>query len=259
LPGIHYKEEGAGYPIFLIHGFCETHEIWKLVAEKLKEEYRILSIDLPGFGKSAPLPASHSLSEVADTVIEFISNKLGIDHCIVLGHSLGGYVVMAMAEKKPQLFDGLGLIHSTAYADTEERRTSRNKVIAFVREHGVEPFIRSFIPPLFYDQKNPHLEGVVTLALRTSQPTLVAYTEAMRNRPDRSHVLKSFPRPVLFLGGKEDSIISATAMQALATIAESPYVAVLDSVGHMGMLENEEDTYRVISDFIRSVVGQHTS
>ena len=110
--------------------------------------------------------------------------------------------MLAMANKQPDLFSGIGLIHSTANADLPERKLARNKVIEFVSANGVLPFVQSFIPPLFYDQRNPSVAGTVSLASATPLSTLISYTEAMRDRLDRNHVLKRFNKPVLFLAGR---------------------------------------------------------
>ena len=70
-------------------------------------------------------------------------------------------MTLAMANQQPELFKAFGLFHSTAYADAEERKLSRNKVIEFVTNHGVKPFIESFIPPLFNDQSNQHILEII--------------------------------------------------------------------------------------------------
>lgn len=253
LASLFYKEKGTGYPLIFIHGFCETHEVWEVLTDRLSTKFRTISVDLPGFGNSKSLVPPNSIETAAKSVLDLIGNELRLDACVILGHSMGGYVALAMAEKDPKLFSGLGLIHSTAYADSDERKVSRNKVIEFVNRYGVESFIKSFIPPLFDDQSNPHIPGTVTLASRTSLSTLVSYTEAMRDRSKRIHVLEAFQNPVLFIAGKSDSVIPLKAVQEQASVAKRHTLRIMEGVAHMGMLEACDEMARVINDFLAEI------
>ena len=247
--GIFYTDQGKGFPVLLIHGFCETHQIWDSFSKELSKDFRILSIDLPGFGKSELLTTPFSLAEVGFRVLEFIK-ELKIESCIAIGHSLGGYVNLAMVNQEPKLFKAFGLFHSTAYPDSEERKLSRNKVIEFVSKHGVKPFIESFIPPLFNNQSNQHILPLVRLASQTKTETLIEYVKAMRDRPDRTNVLKQFHGPVLFIAGEKDSGISPESVKTQAGLVLNANLHVLPEVAHMGMFECEETTRRVIYKFL---------
>jgi pimeloyl-ACP methyl ester carboxylesterase len=250
---IHYREEGNGMPVLLIHGFCETHEIWQKLITPLSSSFRVVAVDLPGFGQSTPLKAPHSIDDAADALVKFIRIDLGLTSCVALGHSLGGYVTLSMVERRPELFRAFGLIHSTAYADTEERKNARNKVIEFVETHGSGPFIRSFIPPLFADPSNAQVQPVVDLALSTSTSTIISYAAAMCDRPDRTHVLRSFAGPILFQAGEKDSLIPLKSVEQQSLMAKKPTLSVLQGAAHMGMMEQASDSANAISAFLHSV------
>jgi pimeloyl-ACP methyl ester carboxylesterase len=250
--GIYYKVEGNGFPVVLLHGFCETHEIWKDFAPPLASQFTVISIDLPGFGKSALLPSFFTLTDVAKSINKLLE-ALHINSCVLIGHSLGGYVSLAMVENQPERFKGFGLFHSTAYADTDEKKISRNKVIEFVEANGVEPFIKSFVPPLFYNQQNPSIPWAVSIGLQTKPETLIAYTAAMRDRPDRTSVLKTFKRPILFIAGEKDTVVSEAAIKSQAEIASTPYVFVIRAVGHMGMVEHGQATLQSVITFVEAL------
>ncbi len=252
--GIFYTDQGKGFPVLLIHGFCETHEIWNAFSKELSKDFRILSIDLPGFGKSKLLNASFSIADVASNVLEWL-NELQIETCIAIGHSLGGYVTLAMAEQAPEALKAFGLFHSTAYADTEDRKLSRNKVIEFVSKHGVQPFIDSFIPPLFFDRSNKHILPLVRLASQTRIETLMAYVKAMRDRPDRINVLQHFERPVLFIAGEQDGGISPESIRKQTERVAAGTVYILPEVAHMGMFEKEAETLSQVREFVRATLA----
>jgi pimeloyl-ACP methyl ester carboxylesterase len=247
--GVFYTDQGTGFPVLLIHGFCETHQIWDSFSDKLSQDFRVLCLDLPGFGKSKLLDEPFSIADVGEKVIECL-RALKIDSCISIGHSLGGYVTLAMVHQDPDLFKSFGLFHSTAYPDTEERKFSRNKVIEFVTNHGVTPFVESFIPPLFFDQSNRHVLPVVRLASQTNVTTLIAYVKAMRDRPDRTNVIGEFKRPILFIAGEKDTGISPDSIQKQASLATKVDFNLLPEVAHMGMFEREDVTLSLVHKFL---------
>ncbi len=240
-------------PVILLHGFCETHAVWDHLVDHLARNYRVIAIDLPGFGNSLLIPAPQSIDDVADQVLELLSVNLKLETSVLLGHSLGGYIILAMAEKKPELFSALGLVNTTAYAETTERKLNRNKVMEFISHHGVEPFVRSFIPPLFYKKSNPHSAALVEHGVKTSPLILLIYSKAMRDRPDRTHVLRSFSKPILFLAGREDTLIPYPEIEEQAGLVKHPTLRILDNVGHMSFLEKEEETAHAIQNFIASI------
>jgi pimeloyl-ACP methyl ester carboxylesterase len=252
--GLFYTDQGTGLPVILIHGFCETHEVWEGLAADLSTSYRVICIDLPGFGSSDLQARAFSLLNIAEDINRLLE-ALAISKCVAIGHSLGGYVTLAMVESNPTLFSGFCLYHSTAYPDSDEKKLSRNKVIEFVRAHGVAPFIESFIPPLFSNQSNPHIPGAIAIGLKTKVETLSAYAAAMRDRPDRTFVLKEFNNPILFLAGERDTVIPVDAVRSQAQVAKISSLVVLKSVAHMGMFEDKLTSLTSIEAFLGSVKG----
>lgn len=250
---LYFEEKGTGFPVLLIHGFCETHAVWNKVRDKLSVSYRVLSIDLPGFGQSPlPSPPSFCLNDIAGRIINWLTEK-HIKRCVVLGHSLGGYITLAIARQQPELLAGFGLLHSTAYADTQEKKANRNRVIEFVKQHGVKPFIESFIPPLFANPADPGIMPMIALGLTTSSETLIAYTRAMRDRPDQTDVLSHYGGGVLFLAGEKDGLIPVESITAQVKLCKHPTVTVLEGVGHMGMLEATEKTVQSVKAFLAGI------
>ena len=185
MSSLHFSESGKGFPIVFLHGFCETHEIWREFVRPLSTQFNVHALDLPGFGKSELHPSPFSIDQVGDAVAQWLSmNK--ISNCLVVGHSLGGYVALSLAERHASLIKGIGLFHSTSFADTEEKKENRNKAISFVKKNGVQPYIDTFVPGLFFDKKDPALPEVHRIASQTKAESLIGYLKAMRDRPDRS-------------------------------------------------------------------------
>jgi len=246
---INHRELGAGAVVMLIHGFPMNQQVWSDFAEKLSESFKVVTLDLPGFGKSPGLPKGFSLEDVADEVLSLIREK-HYRAPVMVGHSLGGYVSLAMAAKAPELLGGLCLFHSTALADSPEKRQSRDKVLEFIRNQGVQAFTSNFIGQLYADPQHSSITRVKNIAVQSSRETVEGYTLAMRDRKDRRDVLRSFPKPVLFVAGEKDQGIPVETITKQASLTGNADILVLPEVGHMGMFEAEAACLKKISNFV---------
>jgi pimeloyl-ACP methyl ester carboxylesterase len=251
MDSVFYKDQGKGFPIVLLHGFCETHQIWDGLAEELAKDFRVITPVLPGFGQSQ-LPAQpFTIDDIGDQLIGWLS-KLKIDKPVIIGHSLGGYVALAMAQKDPSLLSGLGLFHSTAFADSEEKKLNRDKTIVFVEKFGVPPFVETFVPGLFHQKDNPSMNFVKDIALMTPLETLISYSKAMRDRPSREGFLRNYHGNVLVAAGTYDSIIPFSVSQQVSRLAPHTMFYPLENTGHMGMFESPTDSLNCLHSFASS-------
>lgn len=245
---IFFEVNGEGAPVILIHGFPMNHEIWRDFSSSISKTNKVFTPDLPGFGQS-PVHTDLTIDSVAAELINWIK-ETGISKGVLIGHSLGGYVSLAMTAKAPELFSGLGLFHSTAYADTPEKKESRTKTVEFIRKNGVLAFTSNFIQPLFADPNHAAISQVKNITVQSPEKTVISYTEAMRERPDRQNILKELPYPVLLIGGEKDQGISPESLQKQAGLCHAPDLHILKGVGHMGMFERPSETAQIIKAFI---------
>lgn len=250
---------GKGPFIVLLHGFLESGEIWKNFVRKLCGSFRVITIDLPGHGLSENLSPVHSMDDMAEAV-RHVLKSLDVPPCIMVGHSMGGYVTLAYAEKYPRSLRGFVLFHSQAGADSAETRINRERTITLVHKdhHG---FIMIFIPDLFdpvnFKKFGKEIENLKELAQKTSKEGIIAALEGMKIRPDRQHVLLQSKVPVLFIIGKNDKRILMEVIMPQTLLPEHSEMILLDHVGHMGFIEASGKTYDVINKFSeRMVTGQ---
>jgi pimeloyl-ACP methyl ester carboxylesterase len=253
---IYCQVTGKGPVILLLHGFLESGEIWKSYARRLGESFRVVTIDLPGHGKSEVLNSVETMDEMAD-VVRQVLKSLEITSCLIIGHSMGGYVTLAFAEKYPRIVKGFALFHSQAAADNPEARSNRDRTIAIVKKdhHG---FIRNFIPDLF-DPENvkkfgKEIEWMKELADNTPKEGIIAALEGMKNRPDRRHVLINAKVPVLFIIGKNDKRIPMETILPQTILPGHSEVLLLDYVGHMGFIEASGVTFSSVKSFAERVI-----
>ncbi len=253
---ISYHDTGKGPVIVLLHGFLENMRIWDHFSEKLASSFRVITIDLPGSGDSECLGDVHTMEEMSEVVNEVLK-YLEIDTCLMVGHSMGGYVVLAFAAAYPDKLKGFGLFHSHALADSDEAKVNRDRAIAVVNsDHG--HYIFNFFPDLFAPENVLNFQEEIDLlhreAAKTSQQAIVAALEGMKQRTDKLEVLIEARVPVLFILGKKDSRIPFQKTLAQAALPPTAEVLMLNNVGHMGFLEARKLTLMAIEGFARKVL-----
>ncbi len=240
--------------IVLVHGFGEDSGIWENIIPSLKENYHLIVPDLPGIGQQADMRTEGISMESAAEYIKSILDKEKVDTCIMIGHSMGGYITLAFAEKYPEQLKKLGLFHSTAYADNDEKKEARKKNIEFITKNGAAKFIETSVPKLFAPEtaaNQPELiRQVVNRYRQLPAEALANYTKAMMVRPDRTHVLSTFKRPILFIMGEHDTAIPLEQGLKQCRIPEFSYIYIATHSGHLGMLEETKFCVNAVNEFI---------
>ena len=252
--------EGKGNPVLLIHGFGEDGRLWNKQLDALKENHLLIIPDLPGSGSSEMLDGNASIEDyaeaiktLADEVIEKRGGQKEYQFSLI-GHSMGGYITLAFAEKYPELLNSFGLFHSSAYADSEEKVATRKKAIDFISKNGTEAFLKTSVPNLFCEETKKEKPELITqllnIAKTISPEVLKQYYEAMIARPDRASVLKTFPNPILLIAGKFDTAVPIhTSLEQFGIPAIST-VHILQHSGHMGMWEEVTLSNSFLTDFL---------
>jgi len=256
---LYYQDEGTGSPVILLHGFGESGSIWNEQVNFLKPYFRIIIPDLPGSGASKMPETGEqflTMDDYADA-IKIILEQENIKTCTLIGHSMGGYITMAFAEKYPERLNGFGLFHSTAMADSEEKKTARQKGIAFIESHCPAAFLKEVIPNLYggaYKTKNPEeLAKHVEESGAFDATTLISYYRAMMQRPDRKAVLQNFPKPVLFIMGEEDKTVNLQEALSQSHLPLESHVYIWKAVAHMGMREAIEKTNHSLFAYLKHI------
>ncbi|RAI94947.1 alpha/beta fold hydrolase [Algoriphagus yeomjeoni] len=256
MSSISFYEKGEGQPVVLIHGFCEIGEMWKDFAEALSNEFRVICPDLPGCGKSPMSLSQNTLEEVAVQLEEWMEEN-NIQNPIVIGHSLGGYVTLALLVLMGSKLKAIGLFHSTAFADDEEKKGMRDRTIIFLKKHGVDKFVTSFVPPLIPEYKRDEFQAEIDLAIAQAKQStldgLIAYTKAMRDRKDGFEVLNNFSGQKLLIAGTEDGAVKIVASRKHKSAVT--YYFELEDVGHLGMIERKEESLEIVRGFCERVSG----
>jgi pimeloyl-ACP methyl ester carboxylesterase len=245
---------GTGPVVVLLHGFAEDGTTWDNLAGPLSAHCRLIIPDLASALPGPDLPTS--IEDLAAAIASLLDN-LGIDKCIMIGHSMGGYITLAFAEKYPNRLTALGLFHSTAYPDNEEKKAVRRKSIDFIHKNGSDLFIRQSTPGLFGQYTHQHhpqlIDAMIDRYISFPPDTLMAWYQAMITRPDRTAVLREFHGPVLFIIGQEDTIVPLQSALEQSHLPAVSHIHLVKNTGHEGMHEAPETCTGIIKNFITFV------
>lgn len=251
-----YDIAGSGKVVVLVHGFGEDGATWQQQVAALQKAFTVVVPHLPGSGAS-DLQEDMSMEGMADSIAAVLDAE-GIGECALIGHSMGGYVTLAFAERHKRVLKGFGLFHSTAFGDSEEKKATRQKGIDFIKQHGALAFLKTTVPNLYgpaTKQSTPalidkHLESVSYF----TDEALINYYQAMMARPDRTAVLKEDHLPVLFVLGAHDAAVPPEDGWKQAHVPQKSYIHMLKDSGHMGMLEEVEKTNTLLNEYLHQTL-----
>ena len=248
---ISYTDSGKGAVVVLLHGFLENKHMWKEIIPVISRNKRVLAIDLLGHGHTECLGYIHPMELMADAVAAVLKT-LRIRKIILIGHSMGGYVSLALSEKNPEMIRGLCLLNSTATSDDTSRKKLRERANKMAQINLPNIVRMSFIN-LFSERSkeifNPEIQLALSEALQTSLQGYSASQEGMRIRPNRLSVLKNNHFKKLFILGKKDPVLPVN--KGIKEAEETQSETVVLSRGHMSHIENSEELVRVLNIFIR--------
>lgn len=237
--------------VVLLHGYCGSSSYFKELAPLLQQSCRVLIPDLIGHGASASSEQeTYALDEQALLIIEWL-NGIGVTNAHMLGHSLGGYITLAVAEQKPQFLKSFGLIHSTALPDSEQAKQNREQAIRTVQEQGVKVFVDGLVPKLIaadHPERERLIETSSAIGYGTSAAAVIGYARGMKERPDRTSLIGQTDLPVLLISGAKDAIVSAEG--TFAGRQASTACHIIEEAGHMGMLEAPQQLAAIIKQAI---------
>ncbi|MPL56277.1 2-succinyl-6-hydroxy-2,4-cyclohexadiene-1-carboxylate synthase [bioreactor metagenome] len=256
---LHHEISGNGKkPLVLLHGFMENTTIWDEMEVHLSKDFTLIKIDLPGHGKSKVYQEIHPVELMAEKVKEVI-DALKLEKINLLGHSLGGYVSLAFAEKFPEILESMTLFFSTTLADDEEKKEIRRRSIAIIDEN-FETFIKTSIPNLFSNNEKDILEGKIELAKNIAKSTdkegVKAAQLGMAERPDRTEILENLDAKILIIAGKYDNAVKTENLLKIIPEKTNIKTYVLDC-GHNGHWEKPTICAEIINTELLHNLPKH--
>lgn len=246
---LHYSVHGDGSTVVLLHGFLENINMWHEIYPPLAKNNKVVCIDLLGHGLTGNLGYIHSMEEQAE-MVKFILDHLHLKNCILIGHSMGGYVSLALAELYPKNINGICLMNSTAQPDDEEKQKNRDRTVKAAKKYP-DTFIRLAIPNLFSEENRSiftaEIKAVTKEALETSLQGIIAALEGMKIREDRTSILQTKDFPVLMIISKKDPALEYDSL--IEQTNNTPVLIKEFPDGHMSHIENKDELIRALVKF----------
>jgi len=256
---IRYSVEGSGEPVFLLHGYLESLEVWDGLAADLSGDHRVIRMDLPGHGKSQVIQYTHNMELLAEAAREVLDRE-GIEHCTMFGHSLGGYATLAFLDLYPNRLKGFSLFHSHPFADSDQVRQKRQGEIDLVNQGKKEEIIRVNVPRLFATDNleafSRQVEWVREIAQTTPGEGIVANLKGMMERPDRSRLVKETDKPFLLIAGRKDNYINYETVIPEIPLPQKGKLVTLEHSGHLGFVEEQARSLKTIREFTGVLAGR---
>ena len=250
---ISFTDQGKGTTVVFLHGFLENKSMWNDYFLEISKKNRVITIDLLGHGATECLGYVHSMEDNAD-VVQAVLQELKIRKSVLIGHSMGGYVALAFAELYPENVKGIVLLNSTSRADSDERKTNRDRAIKAVKQNYTA-FVRMSIANLFSEKNRTilidEIENVKTEALKTPLQGIVASLEGMKIRKDREVILHFATYPILLVLGKEDPVLNYD--ENVTQIENTTVKLHTFNDGHMSTIENKEELMLILLEFLKKI------
>ena len=250
---VHYVDIGKGAAVVLLHGFLENQSMWNDFIPELSKRNRVITIDLLGHGSTECLGYVHTMEDQAD-MVQAVLAELKIRKAVFVGHSMGGYIALAFAELFPEYMKGLVLMNSTSRAESDERKTNRDRAIKAVKKDYTS-FVRLSIANLFSEENRAKLvdeiEKVKLEALKTPLQGIIAALEGMKMRKDREVLLHVTTFPKMLFLGKKDGVLNYEENTNQIENTDVQLLSFPD--GHMSHIENNPETLIAIIDFIKKI------
>lgn len=248
---IQYRVSGQGPCIVFLHGFLESARIWRAFAYKLSSRFKVIRINLPGHGGSSVFKKPHTMELMAQAVHAVLEQEK-VDQMLLVGHSMGGYVSLAFAEKWPGMLNGLILFSSFSFPDSPERKIERDRAIQAAEAHKMK-YVSSVVPNLFFERNGnkaaKKIYKLVRLASNQPKEGIVAAIKGMKARRDRMDVLQNVRYPVLFITGTHDPLIPLKKVEEMQQNTPGSTIHVLNDCGHLGFIEKRKESMRVVKNF----------
>ena len=241
-----YRIRGSGPAVVLLHGFLENMKMWTILENQLEKKFTTLAIDLPGHGNSPVFSEKHSMEDMA-AAVQALLEYHRIDNISLVGHSMGGYVALAFLENHQEMVRQIVLLNSTPFADSKERQQNRDRAIELIPKNK-ELFLPVAINNLFAEASrrefSEEIEQLISDANQMPVSGILAAIRGMRDRKDRTQVLKRFGKSKIIVAGTEDSVVPIDDSRKAAKLTGAKLFEVQS--GHMTLIENVNEIHTIV-------------
>ena len=232
-------EIGQGKPLICLHAYALDHTIWLKMSDVIRTSVKLILPDLRGHGRSPSPDGKYSMRTMAEDVLRLMDDR-NLERACVAGHSMGGYVALALADHYQDRLSGIALVASHSFEDIPEKKKSRIEDIERVRLSSVAEVLAEMPEKL---TKYPEIAGYCKqLISQSSKNGVMGVLAGMAERLDRTDVLKAIEMPKMIIAGVDDQLIPLKTSRKMAEMIEGMKLVEIEGAGHMPMMEKPLET-----------------
>jgi 3-oxoadipate enol-lactonase len=247
-----YESVGQGDPVVFVHAFPFNHQMWQMQVRALREDYQVITVDLPGFGASGAV-AQPSMASFAGAVLAALDAAQVDRPAVFVGLSMGGYVLFELVRQAPERIRALVLADTRAPADTAEGRENRLRQAAQVRERGAVVVTEAMLPKMLTEAGHQTLllADQVKSWMEAAPPAgIVGALEAMAARPDSTGTLAEIGVPTLVMVGEADPITTRADAEAMVAKIAGAELELIAGAAHLSNVEQPEAFNAAVRRFL---------
>lgn len=226
--------------------------IWSPFIDELEKDYFLVVPDLFGHGSTPGLSSIHTMEDFAE-MIRALLDHLEISSAHFIGHSMGGYITMAMADIHPSYCNSILLMNSIPGSDSEDRQRERDRFTDLVlkdQRRFVKTVVGSFFTPATQEKFQKEFDSFIESGNQMKPKNIIAALQGMKIRKDRTKVLKDYPRRKWIIAAEEDALFPIQDVKMMAEETEAQLFILPD--GHMSHIEQRKKTQKIVRDFLSS-------
>jgi len=259
---VHLRDEGPrddARPIVLLHGMGSSLHAWEGWAAALKSKRRVVSFDLPGFGLTGPSPDGVYGGDTDVRFLLAVLDKLGIEHCVLGGNSLGGGVALRTALTHPARVEKLILVDSGGYRAAS---TSLPIGLYLLATPGINWLLQHTLPRFLVEQGLRHAWGdpskitpelvdrAIELTQREGNRRAMIERFSHRQPGTLAERIPELKLPTLIIWGGRDRLVPVEAAHRLHRDIAGSTLAIFDDLGHAPEEEDPARTVEVVRRFL---------
>lgn len=245
-----YDDDGHGPALVFVHGFPFDRRVWQKQLAAFRGSHRVITVDLRGFGDSAAGDGPGAMGQYARDVRDLL-RELQTERVVLVGHSMGGYVALAVAHHFPEELRGLVLVGTQAGPDSEAGAAGRRATIEKVKAGGVRVVTEAMAPKMVAPASQARMLDQVQGLMATATPAgVIGALEAMADRPDSRPTLGTIEVPTLVITGAEDVVIPPAESGKIADAIQDAHLETLPGAGHLVAVEQPDEFNRVLNSWM---------
>ncbi len=249
-----YSDEGQGHPIVFLHAFPLNRSMWEPQVEALKNQFRVITIDLRGHGESDAPMWRYTLEQFADDTIALLQH-LAIPQATFVGLSMGGYILFVLYRNYPEYVRALVLADTRAEADTPEGKATRVSMAQVAYRRGVSAIadlmLSKLLSPTGMEHNHELKSKLRTMISGNQMSGIIGDLMAMEERPDARPLLPTIRVPTLVVVGEHDSPSPPAEMKKMADQIPMAQFEYIPQAGHLSNMENPHHFNAILKNFLK--------